>query len=272
MFIVPVSHVTVVADAIRNDPDSWSEAILGCVFPPHPPPPTHTPLRYIPRRPRKSYISTILSPNTWGGAIELSILAAHYGTEIASVDVETGRVDRFSPPPGRTTTGNRVLLVYSGIHYDAAVLAPELGAPAEWCASIVSIVADGDADPMIIAIKKLADKLRAKKAYTNMATFALKCEVRARWSRLRVHFFDWFRFWLDMWQGPSWRERGPRTCRRDRPCRIWGVLAIPMRIHNCSSSPFQLYPYFNLRRLYVKNIVVRCQRILVLRRGQQILI
>ena len=29
------------------------------------------------------------------GAIELSILSKHYQTEIAVVDIETGRVDRF---------------------------------------------------------------------------------------------------------------------------------------------------------------------------------
>ncbi|TFY50919.1 hypothetical protein EVG20_g11257 [Dentipellis fragilis] len=146
-----------VADAIRNDAETWSEVILG--------------------RPRNDYISTILSPNSWGGAIELSIVAAHYRTEIASIDVETGRVDYFSPPAGQATTGNRVLLIYSGIHYDAAVIAPEVGAPAEWCMSIVPVVGEGDSDPMIAALKKLAEKLRAKKAYTNTATFDLKCEI-----------------------------------------------------------------------------------------------
>lgn len=143
----------IVADAIRNDPDTWSDAILG--------------------RPRADYISAILSPNTWGGAIELTILATHYATEIASVDVETGRVDRFTPPAG---AGNRVLLIYSGIHYDAALLAPELGVPEEWCASIVPVGSDA-ADPNLSALKALAGKLRAKRQYTNTTTFDLKCEV-----------------------------------------------------------------------------------------------
>ncbi|KAH9980978.1 OTU-domain-containing protein [Lactifluus volemus] len=137
----------IVADAIRRDPATWSDAILG--------------------RPRDDYIRTILSPNSWGGAIELTILAAHYGTEIASIDVETGRIDRF---------GSRALLIYSGIHYDAAVLAPEPGAPREFCASVVLAVG-AEGERMLDALRALATKLRAKRAYTNTATFDLKCEV-----------------------------------------------------------------------------------------------
>lgn len=57
-------------------------------------------------RPRDEYIATILKPATWGGAIELSILSAHYNTEISSIDVETGRIDRFEPPSGKAS-GNR---------------------------------------------------------------------------------------------------------------------------------------------------------------------
>lgn len=51
-------------------------------------------------RPRDEYIATILKPASWGGAIELSVLSAHYKTEISSIDVETGRVDRFEPSSG----------------------------------------------------------------------------------------------------------------------------------------------------------------------------
>ncbi|KAI0043971.1 OTU-domain-containing protein [Auriscalpium vulgare] len=145
-----------VAEAIRKDPETWSEAILG--------------------RPRDDYIRTILSPVSWGGAIELSILAAHYATEIASIDVETGRIDHFTPP-ALPAPSNRALLIYSGIHYDCAVLAPELGAPAEWCASVVPVAGDDAADPTMRALAQLAGILRGKRAYTNTSTFDLKCEV-----------------------------------------------------------------------------------------------
>ena len=47
--------------------------------------------------PLAQYASTITKPSTWGGAIDLGILAACYKTEICSIDVESGRVDRFEP-------------------------------------------------------------------------------------------------------------------------------------------------------------------------------
>ncbi|KAI0293529.1 hypothetical protein BC826DRAFT_1014592 [Russula brevipes] len=144
----------IVAEAIRRDAETWSDVILG--------------------RPRDEYIRTILSPNSWGGAIELTILATHYGTEIASIDVETGRVDTFGSNDGAGES--RALLIYSGIHYDAAVLAPTPDAPQEFCASVVP--AEGaEGERVLEALRALATKLRAKRAFTNTATFDLRCEV-----------------------------------------------------------------------------------------------
>ncbi|RPD66118.1 OTU-domain-containing protein [Lentinus tigrinus ALCF2SS1-7] len=145
----------IVADAIRKDPIKWDEAILG--------------------RPREEYIQTILKPSAWGGAIELSILAQHYNTEIASIDVETGRIDRFTPPP-EADSGNRAIVIYSGIHYDATSVAPMLDAPDDFHQTIMSKGTEEE-DEMLQAAKKLADALRAKRAYTNTATFDLKCQI-----------------------------------------------------------------------------------------------
>jgi len=146
----------IVADEIRKDMVTWSEAILG--------------------RPRDDYISTILKPSTWGGAIELAVLAKHYNTEISSVDVETGRIDHFAPSP-EADSGNRSILIYSGIHYDAATLAPIKDAPEDFHQTIMPVRGSTpETDPILKAAKRLADKLRAKKAFTNTSTFALKCE------------------------------------------------------------------------------------------------
>ncbi|KAL8292889.1 hypothetical protein RQP46_000583 [Phenoliferia psychrophenolica] len=88
-----VAHLrSVVAKAILADPDTWSEAVLG--------------------RSPASYAATISQKDSWGGAIELSIFAAYAKREICSVDVLSGRVDRFGQGEGYDS---QVLVVYSGI-------------------------------------------------------------------------------------------------------------------------------------------------------------
>ncbi|KAJ7271983.1 hypothetical protein B0H12DRAFT_1177589 [Mycena haematopus] len=148
----------IVAEGIRQDPETYNEAILGM--------------------PPAKYISKILSPSTWGGAIELGILASHYNTEIASVDVETGRIDQFTP--NAKDFENRCLVIYSGIHYDAATLAPMADAPSDWHQTVFPIVGLSDchihSGDVLDAAKRLADVLRAKRAFTNTNTFTIKCE------------------------------------------------------------------------------------------------
>ena len=56
------------------------------------------------------------------------------------------------------------------------MLAPEPGAPQEFCASVVPAIG-AEGERVLDALRALATKLRAKRAYTNTATFDLKCEV-----------------------------------------------------------------------------------------------
>jgi ubiquitin thioesterase OTU1 len=42
----------------------------------------------------------ILQPDKWGGAIELSILARHYGRQIAAYDIQTKRCDVYGQEEG----------------------------------------------------------------------------------------------------------------------------------------------------------------------------
>ncbi|KAF4603798.1 ubiquitin-specific protease otu1 [Pleurotus pulmonarius] len=147
----------IVADAIQRDPETYSEPILGM--------------------PPAKYIATILKPSTWGGAIELAVLANHFATQIDSIDVESGRIDHFEPTSTSNASGNRCLLIYSGIHYDAATLAPMPDADPEWHQTVFPITStDDSADPITVAAKKLAAILRANRQYTNTATFDLRCE------------------------------------------------------------------------------------------------
>ncbi|KAJ4487824.1 hypothetical protein J3R30DRAFT_3695484 [Lentinula aciculospora] len=161
----------IVADGIRKDPETYNEAILGYLISSMI---ILTPTYFIRMSPSK-YIEVITKSTTWGGAIELTILAAYYRTEICSVDVETGRIDQFSP--GSDGGGMRCIVIYSGIHYDAATLAPMVEAPSDWHQTIFPIASADTSDSILVAAKKLADTLRSKKAFTNTATFDLKCEV-----------------------------------------------------------------------------------------------
>jgi len=139
----------VVADTIRKNPVQFDDVFLG--------------------RPRDEYISTILQPAAWGGAIELMIFADYYRTEISSFDVETGRCDRF----GEGRYDSRCIIMYSGIHYDATSLAPTESAPPDFHQTVF----DAGLSSIMFAAEKLAAKRRQKRAFTNTATFDLRCQT-----------------------------------------------------------------------------------------------
>jgi len=67
-----------------------------------------------------NYVSSILDPNAWGGAIELSILSKYYKTEIVAFDIQTTREDHYGEDLNYST---RALVLYTGNHYDALALA-----------------------------------------------------------------------------------------------------------------------------------------------------
>ncbi|KAJ9098620.1 hypothetical protein QFC21_004267 [Naganishia friedmannii] len=139
----------VVVDEIRKDPVNFSDVMLG--------------------RSREEYIQTIQKPSSWGGAIELAILAKHFKTEISSYDVLTGRADRF----GEGQYDNRCILIYSGIHYDAATSTPTLDAPVDFQTSIFPV---SDTN-LTKAAEQLVKKLKEKHYYTDTQNFDLRCQV-----------------------------------------------------------------------------------------------
>ncbi|KAK4703479.1 ubiquitin thioesterase OTU1, partial [Phenoliferia sp. Uapishka_3] len=148
----------VVADAVLSDPSTWSEAVLG--------------------RSPESYVKTITGKDSWGGAIELSIFSKHSKVEICSMDVSTGRIDRFGQGEGYS---NSVFVVYSGIHYDALTFSYS---PPEASSTFPPPNIDFDQtsfpveqDSVVAAALSLVGKLKARHAYTDTASFTLRCEV-----------------------------------------------------------------------------------------------
>jgi ubiquitin thioesterase OTU1 len=65
----------IAASIIMQDPGKYTEAVLG--------------------KSREAYTDWIMLDTSWGGAIELAIFSSYFQLEIASIDVQTGRIDIF---------------------------------------------------------------------------------------------------------------------------------------------------------------------------------
>ena len=91
----------IIATTVSSNPEDYSEAMLG--------------------KPNQEYCEWIMKPNSWGGAIELSILSQFYGLEIAVVDSSNGIINRFGEDKQYS---HRVFLIFDGIHYDPLYLEP----------------------------------------------------------------------------------------------------------------------------------------------------
>eukprot|EP00761_Pharyngomonas_kirbyi_P014127 gb/GECH01014157.1/.p1 GENE.gb/GECH01014157.1/~~gb/GECH01014157.1/.p1 ORF type:complete len:271 (+),score=74.29 gb/GECH01014157.1/:1-813(+) len=95
-----------VANIVQENPHKFSSSFLGM--------------------PNLEYVHLIGHPDMWGGAIELRILSDYFKTEIVAFDCQTTREDHYGEENNYST---RVLLIYTGRHYDALALAPFGGAP-----------------------------------------------------------------------------------------------------------------------------------------------
>ncbi|KAI4460344.1 hiv-induced protein-7-like protease [Holotrichia oblita] len=69
----------------------------------------------------EEYCRWIQDDTSWGGAIELSILANYYGVEIAVADTINAIINRFGEDQNFS---HRVFLLFDGIHYDPLYLEP----------------------------------------------------------------------------------------------------------------------------------------------------
>lgn len=137
-----------IAAYILSHPQTYNDAILG-----------DTP---------ELYVGRMLQTDTWGGAIELSVLSDLYDIEISSIDVKSLRVDRFGE--GKK---ERIVILYSGIHYDRIAFAMDLGYPLE-----VDVTKWPTTDDEILAkAGELAARLQRMHYFTDTTDFVIKCEV-----------------------------------------------------------------------------------------------
>ncbi|KAI8463490.1 MAG: OTU-domain-containing protein [Monoraphidium minutum] len=143
----------VIARVVAADPVTYNDGFLG--------------------QDNAAYCTWITNPKHWGGAIELSILAAHYGREIAAYDIQTGRCDVYGQGSGYS---ERAMLIYDGLHYDAMALAAFQGAPEQLDVTVLQVGSEQEAAASAGAAQLVA-ACKAARQFTDIANFALRCGV-----------------------------------------------------------------------------------------------
>eukprot|EP01104_Vermistella_antarctica_P006625 TRINITY_DN17331_c0_g1_i1.p1 TRINITY_DN17331_c0_g1~~TRINITY_DN17331_c0_g1_i1.p1 ORF type:complete len:325 (+),score=39.74 TRINITY_DN17331_c0_g1_i1:260-1234(+) len=145
------SHLrTVVADTIAADPTTYSSAVLA--------------------KEPADYVKWIISPTSWGGGIELSILSNHYRVEISAMDIQTLRYDVYG---SNMKYQHRCYLIYDGIHYDplAFTFSPE-------CPPDSDITVFNPEDEYVFNLAKVvAKEAKEKRQFTDTSGFTLRCLV-----------------------------------------------------------------------------------------------
>lgn len=140
----------IIVDYVRRDPETFNEAFLG--------------------KPNEEYCEWILKSTSWGGAIELYILAKAFSTQICAVSIQTVRCDIFGEDSGYE---NRIYVIYDGIHYD--VLVQNTSESAQESTDI-SIFLSNNETVMQQALS-LASELKRKRDFVDLSGFSLMCGI-----------------------------------------------------------------------------------------------
>ncbi|CBX97972.1 hypothetical protein IAQ61_010077 [Plenodomus lingam] len=141
---------SLVAQGIQSNPELYNEATL--------------------EKSPDEYCKWIMNPNSWGGGIELSILSQHFDIEIASINVQDLRVDRFNE--GQT---RRVILVYSGIHYDTIAFVPQGVSPLDTENDVKLF--DASDNVILEAARQLCGELKKQHYFTDTQKFSIQCNT-----------------------------------------------------------------------------------------------
>ncbi|XP_014473145.1 PREDICTED: ubiquitin thioesterase OTU1 [Dinoponera quadriceps] len=141
----------IIANAVAADSEEYSEAFLG--------------------RPNAEYCKWILKSDSWGGAIELSILSKFYGLEIAVIDSINAIINRFGEDQHYA---QRVFLIFDGIHYDPLYLEPLDG-------GCIQTIFPTEDERMLLEAAELAREARSSRQFTDVQKFTLMCnDCKAR--------------------------------------------------------------------------------------------
>ncbi|KAJ2882163.1 ubiquitin-specific protease otu1 [Coemansia aciculifera] len=139
-----------VCQGILENPELYNEAVL--------------------EKPIAEYCHWISQSSSWGGGIEMAILSETFSVEICSIDISSLRIDRF----GEEKYTRRVILLYSGIHYDYVAFASSANAPRDFDQTEFGVVLGVD-DAVLAAAVELAAALRSRQNYFAASSARIKC-------------------------------------------------------------------------------------------------
>lgn len=136
-----------VAETIRGNPAEWSP-LLPCGKSVH------------------EYTEWIVDEKSWGGWIELVILSKLLEVNFVAIDIKTCK-----ELEARTAAGlEKAFLLYDGIHYDALVKGVVMDHSKDQ-----RTFSNKDDSQALEAFKAIAAKANAKKAFTDLAQFTVRC-------------------------------------------------------------------------------------------------
>ncbi|XP_055530290.1 ubiquitin thioesterase OTU1 [Wyeomyia smithii] len=135
----------IIASTVNGDKQEYNEGILG--------------------RPNDEYCAWILQPESWGGAIEVSILSAYHGIEFDVVDITNAIINRFGEDKNY---GMRAFLLFDGIHYDPLYLESTSGEPPKTIFPVEDSMVYQQAE-------QLAKEAKSSRQFTDVNKFTLKC-------------------------------------------------------------------------------------------------
>ncbi|XP_033157346.1 ubiquitin thioesterase OTU1 [Drosophila mauritiana] len=135
----------IIAQEVAADPQSYNDAVLG--------------------KSNAEYCVWIQKADSWGGAIEVSILSNYYGIEIDVVDIQNAIINRFGEDKN---FGLRVFLLFDGIHYDPLYMETS---PSAAPATIFPVEELG----VYQQAEQLANEAQSSRQYTNVDKFTLRC-------------------------------------------------------------------------------------------------
>lgn len=137
----------IIAEQVNQDKTTYNEGILG--------------------RPNDEYCAWILQSDSWGGAIEVSILSAFYGIEFDVVDITNALINRFGED---RKYGMRAFLLYDGIHYDPLYLESLAGEAPKTIFPVEDLEVYAQAE-------QLAQEAKSSRQFTDVNKFTLRCMV-----------------------------------------------------------------------------------------------